>query len=190
MQYEDLRVKKTKRSIRNSFLELIMEKDISKITVKELSEKAEINRKTFYIHYDSVYHVMEELENEIIQKLQKILDEYDYFNNPSNINLLFLALNNIVSEDYKFYKRILNSTYYSFLVNKVKIYFKDMLIKQYSTNSALDKQVLSLYAEYISTGVISMYVEWIQDKTLLSLEEMSKYASNIFWNGANIIVDK
>jgi AcrR family transcriptional regulator len=190
MHLDDMRVKKTKRNIRNSFLELIMVKDISKITVKELSEKAEINRKTFYIHYASIYDVMEEIENEIIQKLKSILEKYNYFNNPSNINFLFFAMNDVVKEDYVFYKQMLNSSSYPFFVNKVKVFFKKTLITQYATDSELDEQVLNLYAEYISTGVISMYAEWIQGKTLLTLEEMSEYATNIFWHGTSIIVNK
>jgi len=189
MKVEDIRVKKTKRNIRNSFIDLIMKKDISKITVKELSEKAEINRKTFYIYYTSVYDVMEEFENEIIEKLLFILIKYDYFNSSSNINSLFSALNDIINEDYTFYKRIIYTSSYPFLVNKVKEFFKNTIIKQYGTNIAIDKPVLSLYAEYISSGVIAMYIEWFQEKMPLSLDELSKYATNIFWHGASIIVD-
>ena len=48
----DRRVLKTKRAIRNAFAKLMVEKDINDITVMELSETADINRKTFY-NYDS-----------------------------------------------------------------------------------------------------------------------------------------
>ena len=51
----DLRTEKTKRSIINSFLELRSRKPLEKITVKELSEKAEINKATFYLHYHDIY---------------------------------------------------------------------------------------------------------------------------------------
>ena len=47
----DLRVKKTERAIRKAFYELMLEKPIPKITVKELAERAEINKTTFYAHY-------------------------------------------------------------------------------------------------------------------------------------------
>ena len=44
----DLRYIKTEQAIRKTFHELLQEKDVSKITVKELTERAEINKTTFY----------------------------------------------------------------------------------------------------------------------------------------------
>ena len=46
----DIRVKKTKRAIQKAFVALLREKPIEKITVKEIAERAEINKTTFYSH--------------------------------------------------------------------------------------------------------------------------------------------
>ena len=54
INYEDIRIKKTIRNIHKSFIELFKEKDYEKITVKELIEKAEISKKTFYRYYSSI----------------------------------------------------------------------------------------------------------------------------------------
>ena len=51
----DLRVKKTKNSIINAFLKLRAKKSLERITVKELSDLAEINKATFYLHYKDIY---------------------------------------------------------------------------------------------------------------------------------------
>ncbi len=64
----DLRVQKTRRSIINAFLELRAKKALEKITVKELCEKAEINKATFYLHFKDIYDLSDFLENEIAQK--------------------------------------------------------------------------------------------------------------------------
>ena len=61
--------KKTKTIIRNTFAELLSEKkEINKITVTELVEKAHINRSTFYTHYDDIYSVAEDFENELVDE--------------------------------------------------------------------------------------------------------------------------
>ena len=60
----DARVRYTVHMIQNVFLELLKEKPVAKITVKEICEHAEINRSTFYKHYQDVYDLMEKLENE------------------------------------------------------------------------------------------------------------------------------
>ena len=65
----DLRVKKTKRAIRSAFYELIKEKPLEKITVREIAERAEINKTTFYAHYETVYDLVDQLEQEAVAEV-------------------------------------------------------------------------------------------------------------------------
>ncbi len=65
----DLRVKKTKNSIVGAFLELRAQKPLEKITVKELAEKAMINKATFYLHYKDIYDLSDSLEAEVMQSV-------------------------------------------------------------------------------------------------------------------------
>ena len=51
----DIRIEKTKQSIINAFIEIRSRKEVERITVKELCEKARINKSTFYAHYKDIY---------------------------------------------------------------------------------------------------------------------------------------
>ena len=73
----DLRVKKTKSAIINSFLELRSKKPLERITVKELSDLAQINKATFYLHYKDIYDLSESLEDEL---LDNVLDRISHPN--------------------------------------------------------------------------------------------------------------
>ena len=73
----DLRVKKTKSAIINSFLELRSKKPLERITVKELSDFAQINKATFYLHYKDIYDLSESLEEEL---LDNVLDRISHPN--------------------------------------------------------------------------------------------------------------
>ena len=67
--------------IRVAFVELLGEKkSIEGITVGELAERADIAKSTFYNHYDDVYAVAEEFENELIGELSAALDEIEVQN--------------------------------------------------------------------------------------------------------------
>ena len=67
---------RTKKWIRRTFTEMMAEKrDIEKITVTELSRRADISKTTFYYHYDDIYAVAEEFENELIEQLSAVLSE-------------------------------------------------------------------------------------------------------------------
>ena len=73
---------KTKRLIKNTFIQMLSEKkEIGKISVSELVERAEISRATFYAHFDDIYDVVEEFEREIIDEFftnAKLLATNDY----------------------------------------------------------------------------------------------------------------
>lgn len=62
---EDLRVQKTILAIRNAFQDLICEKDYAKITVKELCERAKVNKKTFYRYYPTLDDLLREVQEEV-----------------------------------------------------------------------------------------------------------------------------
>ena len=65
----DIRVKKTKRAIQKTFIDLLREKPIEKITVKEIAERAEINKTTFYSHYETLDALTAEIERQTGQLL-------------------------------------------------------------------------------------------------------------------------
>ena len=63
-------------------------KELRKITVTEITKKANINRGTFYLHYFDIYDMVEKLEDEIITKIKKIVDDA----NPLQMNYLYLPV--------------------------------------------------------------------------------------------------
>ena len=52
---EDRRVRKTRSAIKSSFIELLNEKELEKITIQDIADRADINRGTFYLHYEDKY---------------------------------------------------------------------------------------------------------------------------------------
>ena len=74
---ENRNVRKSKKAIQKAFAELLSEKnDINKITVKEIVERADISKSTFYSHYEDIYSVSEEFEAEITTLLNSLLEDY------------------------------------------------------------------------------------------------------------------
>ena len=81
---------RSRRMIREAYMELLKEKDLSKITVTDIIKRADLNRATFYAHYPDVRGVTEEIENEIIGKILEVLKEFQFtsfFRNPAPLLL-------------------------------------------------------------------------------------------------------
>ncbi|MCI6990336.1 MAG: TetR/AcrR family transcriptional regulator [Clostridiales bacterium] len=70
----DRRVRRTKARLRQAMTQLMLEKDLSSITVRELTDLADVNRGTFYTHYKDIYDMIDQVENEIFSELEDLLD--------------------------------------------------------------------------------------------------------------------
>lgn len=84
----DLRVLKTKKNIRDAFLELRRKQSIDEIKVNALCEKAMINKTTFYNHYQDIYELAKELESEVLDS---------FFNNFSDIDMMLTDANRFIN---------------------------------------------------------------------------------------------
>ncbi|MFL6555361.1 MAG: TetR/AcrR family transcriptional regulator, partial [Bacillus sp. (in: firmicutes)] len=71
----DRRIIRTKRLIRDALTELMEEKGFEGLTVRDLTEKADINRGTFYLHYHDKYDLLEQSEAEILNEIEKIAQQ-------------------------------------------------------------------------------------------------------------------
>ena len=79
----DLRIVKTKNAIRTAFLELRAKHALEKIKVKRLCELALINKTTFYKHYQDIYALSEEIENETILSIMNSFEDINaLFSDP------------------------------------------------------------------------------------------------------------
>ena len=121
----DRRVKKTKESIRRAFNELILKKDFTSITVSEIANLAEIDRKTFYLHYNSMADILNEFESELTDKVSDIIKTDEFI----DIEKFLCGLNNIMLENIEVYRKIANQTTYVFLLKDCKNILKNSIIE-------------------------------------------------------------
>lgn len=69
METYDTARNKTKTAIIKSFWKLYCKKDVSKITVRDITEATGIHRATFYLYYDNIFAVLDAIKNEQLEKL-------------------------------------------------------------------------------------------------------------------------
>lgn len=74
MNNADRRVRKTQNALKEALAKLMAEKELHQITVRELTETADIHRATFYAHYQDVYDLYEQLKNSVMTDIDKMID--------------------------------------------------------------------------------------------------------------------
>ena len=72
----DRRVRRTRTRLQQAMLELLQEKDARSITVRELTQRADVNRGTFYAHYKDVFDLLDQMEAELFERLSSLLSSY------------------------------------------------------------------------------------------------------------------
>lgn len=72
----DRRVRKTKNQLRTGLARLMKKKNIGQITVKELVDDVDINRSTFYLHYSDIPSLLKEIEDDMIEEIERAILEH------------------------------------------------------------------------------------------------------------------
>ena len=72
MKKEDRRVRRTRKILTQALTELLQRKQVNEITVKELTDLADMNRGTFYLYYKDIYDMLDKIQDEMFEKLNAI----------------------------------------------------------------------------------------------------------------------
>ena len=70
---KDLRYSRTDRLLQEAFLELLKVKSVDRITIRDLTERAGINRCTFYHHYQDIYDLLEQIEDGVMEHVLEMM---------------------------------------------------------------------------------------------------------------------
>lgn len=171
------RVANTKKAIQDSLLLLLESKPKNKISIKELSENAGINRKTFYAHYSCVEDVLLEMEDEIVTNISDFVkscvrDEYGL-----NPYLFIQYVHSIYSSNPAFFETITSERNYHYIAEKIKHVFKEQILE--TLNIPEDKTLeTNFQIEFFLSGITSVYVEWQRLGKPCSFEKVSEFLVN------------
>ena len=125
----DLRIQRTKKSIINAFIELRASKPLEKITVKELSDLAFINKATFYTHYKDIYDLSEQLENEAINTVLKDIPHPEYL--ITNPKQGIIELISAISRQGSLFDTLFSGSRQSILIERIEYNLKGHIYSTY-----------------------------------------------------------
>jgi AcrR family transcriptional regulator len=181
---------RSKRLIRQAFVELLKEKDLEKITVTDIITRADINRGTFYAHYQDTRAVIEQIENEIIDKMLEFLGEFRYQNFFQNPLPLLLKVSKYIEEDLEFY-RILISSHGS---EQFLIKLKEIFVQHMETDTDIPDHVkrspaFMVRVHFFAGGLVNLYQVWFRGEMDISLNEISLEISKLMTSHPAISFD-
>ncbi|USL34149.1 TetR/AcrR family transcriptional regulator [Priestia megaterium] len=176
----DRRIIRTKRFIRDALTELMEEKGFEGVTVRDLTKKADINRGTFYLHYQDKYDLLKKSENEVIQEIQEFIKKA----NPNEIvsaNLqeqplpFIIALFEYIQENARFMQVMLGPKGNPGFYLKIKEVMKtNMLEKLKLIDNKISPLVpLEYLMSYVTSAHLGVIQHWLEQDMKQSPREMA-----------------
>ena len=183
----DLRVIRTKRSIREAFYGMVMEMDYKDITVKALVERAMINRNTFYLHYSSIDDLLEELQNEIVEEF---LSMYISYQSIEDIRVMIRTFFEYMASQPPVHERLLCSGSYRFAA--ININKKITAGRKELRHGALgiSESAENIVYAYYGSVAYALFRQWVRDGKSLPLEDLIELSTNLICNGMSSVVKK
>jgi len=170
---EDRRVRRTKKLLKDALSDLLREKSLNRITVSELCEMADINRKSFYNHYPDVGAVLNEIEDDHVNKLVSFLNQESIFYDLENPMPFLNKLTNQINANFQLYYLLIQSGELPKLTQKMKNCLSVCLTDVIDKQAGLDHETLGFYVEFIMAGIASVYQQWFLSEQKMSVEILS-----------------
>ena len=180
----DRRVRKTKRQLREALTTLLLQKSFSEITVREISELADVNRGTFYTHYRDTADLLGQLEDTFLERLQ-------------GINVV-VKRQDWEGATYAYLEEVLalchdNADIYRALVRNngdmdFQKRFVSTLRNQYLHNflahvCRTEERIREMYCAYIVQGMLAIVALWLDSGMKETPEQMARLGGDFIMRG-------
>ncbi|MCD7950469.1 MAG: TetR family transcriptional regulator C-terminal domain-containing protein [Erysipelotrichaceae bacterium] len=182
MKTENRSVRKTKKLLKDNLITLIKEKPITQIGVKELTDLCDLNRGTFYIHYNDIYDMVETIENDMLTDLDDILSQTELHEPLDILDPLFQY---IYEQGEMPFVLISEHGDISFL-NKLLKLFKKYCFEAWKKYFNIEDDMLyDIYFRYVSNGILGILDMWYKKQIDLSPHELAVIASRLVNNNSS-----
>lgn len=172
---------RSRHLIKQAFAELLNEKDMAKITVTDIVERANISRGTFYAHYLDVYDLYSAILSNIVESVDEAFDNMGIDNiilDPTeaiNFGIQFLEKNK------NYYKLFLTSSHGEKLIKRIISLTEDKVsheIYKLFPGEDVTEYICHLY--YTLGGVRNILLHWFMDSLNVSGEQCAAYLSQFY----------
>ena len=106
---EDRRVRRTKKLLTQGLIQLMQEKQIKDITVRELADLVDVNRGTFYLYYRDIFDMLEQIETEIFERFNQIISAHQEGRILSQTQPMFSDLFHFIAENEEMCRTLLST---------------------------------------------------------------------------------
>lgn len=184
----DRRVRKTRRQLRECLITLLKEKKVQDITVRELTDMADLNRGTFYLHYKDVFDLLEKTEAELQEDFNQLVCKHDAVDLKQRPSVIFNEIYSLVYDNADLIEILLGENGDLNFINRLKQLIREKCLKDWmevfrSGNAA----AFDAFFSFIVSGCIGLVQYWLQTGLKETPEQMAKLTEHIITKGIGVL---
>lgn len=167
----DRRVKYTKMVLRQSLLELLQEQPISKLTVTDICARADVNRNTFYSHYESPFDLLMQIEDELYEEIMRSVERSL---STRTISAFLLDVCQSIEANGDLCRILMSEHGDKEFLKRIMQVAHDWSIAEWSAQpSALDREGMELLYSFAANGSVAVIEGWIKSGMQKSPREIA-----------------
>lgn len=172
----DRRILRTRRMMRNALLSLMEEKDFSQISAKDVTDRADLNRGTFYLHYSSTEDLLKHICYELLNEMEQTIDDFEPQNPRESLKSIVAHIVSFIQQDPILFRSLLDNLHNEAMVQGIAHMLQEKGLQihgQKPLKAASRKMVYSSY--FITYGIVAVIRQWFHRDCDLSAEELQEY---------------
>ena len=184
----DRRVAKTKRAIYSAFAELLSQRELDDITIRDIVDIADINRKTFYNYYSGIHALLDEIENSIVQTFEDALGDTDFRQAIHHPDIVFEKLTAIVNSNIEFYGHLISMKSNASLITKIVGLLKEKTREAVISQLPDIENKADIILDFVFSGMLSVFQSWFLSESREPIEAVSETISLLCFGGINAVL--
>lgn len=158
-------VRKTKRAFAESLVRLSKDRQLNKITVKELCETAELSRNAFYFHYKDINDLIEDVENNIISDIEGILKDIEKIAFPENVYATIDGFIDLVEERKDTVMMLMDKSFSTSFTERISRMFSEFNYRYFREFHGDNSKVsYEFFYIYLSGGLYDVVRYWLDNQ--------------------------
>ena len=182
---EDRRVRRTKKLLTQALTQLLQEKQVNEITVKELTDLADMNRGTFYLYYKDIFDMLEKIEDSMFAALDVIMERHEKDALATDTKPILLDLFAFIQENKEMSRLLLSVNGDMNFLHRLNEVVREKCRSAWLTlRNGQDEDAFDYHYSFVVFGCAGVIRAWVNRNCSESAEEMAELADRMIRRGS------
>ena len=182
---EDRRVRRTKKLLTQALTQLLQEKQINEITVKELTDLADMNRGTFYLYYKDMFDMLEKIEDGMFEALDEIVSLHEHGDVSQQTKPILLDLFHFIEENQEMCRVLLSPHGDMNFLHRLNEVVREKCLKAWpDIRKEKGEADFDYHYSFVVFGCAGIIRAWVNRNCSESAEKMAEMAYGMILHGS------